>query len=186
MATFTPNSADVGPVTFGTGWAGGVICPFNNLYTVGELASQLESSGAKALVTHMACLPIALKAARKAGLSENRIILVGEKDPSGKIQHFSALKSTERGVQKAVIDPKEDLAFLVYSSGTTGLPKGVMLTHENMVANILQNDTMDGQKTNWRDDRNIGFLPMYHIYGEFIIPRSKRVGTLGKLFGNIS
>lgn len=170
IALFTPNSADIAVITFGTHWAGGVVCPLNNLYTVGELVSQLKSSQAKALVTHTVNLEIAREAALIVGLPLDRVLLVGEPDPKGRFQHFSSLLETSTAAQRVSINPKEDLAFLVFSSGTTGLPKGVMLTHENMVANIIQSTVMDDGMLDWKNDRTIGFLPMYHIYGELSVP----------------
>ncbi|KAK0362750.1 hypothetical protein LTR02_009437 [Friedmanniomyces endolithicus] len=165
LALFTPNSTDVAPVTFGTLWAGGVVCPFNNLYRVGELVSQLKSSQAKALVTHVACLQVAREAALLAGVSLDRVLLVGPRDSKEFFRHFSDVQPLTTDVRKVAINPKEDLAYLVYSSGTTGLPKGVMLTHENIVANMLEWATVDADQMHWSKDRTIGFLPMYHIYG---------------------
>ena len=167
MAIFSPNSADIAAIVAATLWAGGVVCPLNNLYTVGELSSLLRSSGAKALTTHVSCLDAACEAALIVGLPLNRIILVGEPDVKGKVKHFDELKEEREVVKKARVDSKEDLAFLVYSSGTTGLPKGVMLSHENIVANILQSLDAERDAMNWRDDSMISFLPMFHIYGEF-------------------
>ena len=167
MALFSPNSGDIGSITMGTLWAGGIVCPANNLYTVGELVSILKSSGAKALTTHLECLEVAREAALIAGLPLNRIILIGDPDPKGGIKHFLSLRESTKAVEKVLINPKEDLAFLVYSSGTTGLPKGVMLSHENIVANVLQNNSAEKQSTNWRNDSIISFLPMFHIYGKF-------------------
>ncbi|KAF2097347.1 4-coumarate-CoA ligase 2 [Rhizodiscina lignyota] len=165
LALFTPNSAEVAAVTFGTLWAGGVLCPLNNLYKVGELVSQLRSSQAKALVTNTACLEVARQAALIAGLPLDRVLLLGGSDSKGRFQHFSNLRSTSTGIERASINPGEDLAFLVYSSGTTGLPKGVMLTHRNMIANVIQSSATDHGMLDFRNDRNLGFLPMFHIYG---------------------
>jgi 4-coumarate--CoA ligase len=167
MALFSPNSADIGAIVSGTHWAGGIICPVNNLYTVGELASLLKSSGAKALTTHLTCLDIAREAALIVGLPLNRVILIGDPDPKGKTKHFSSLRDSTNIGGKVSINPKEDLSFLVYSSGTTGLPKGVMLSHENIVANILQQNTLETDTTTWQNDSMISFLPIFHIYGKF-------------------
>lgn len=167
MVLFSPNSADIAAITFGTLWAGGIVCPANNLYTVGELVSLLRSSGAKALTTHLACLEIAREAALIAGLPLDRIILIGDSDPKRKTKHFSSLRDSSEDVGKVSVNPQEDLAFLVYSSGTTGLPKGVMLSHENIVANVMQNNTPEvTTATNWKHDSIISFLPMFHIYGD--------------------
>ncbi|KAH6853049.1 putative amp-binding enzyme [Alternaria rosae] len=165
LAIMTPNDIDVAPATFGALLVGGVVCPLNFMYTVDELVSQLTSSKAKGLLTNVACLEVACKAASKFGLPLDRILLVGNNMPTNPVQHFSSLKSASDSIKRVEIDPKEDLAYLVYSSGTTGEPKGVMLTHENIVANSIQATTANGYKTNWKTDTGIGFLPMYHIYG---------------------
>src|SRR5919107_1012287 len=60
------------------------------------------------------------------------------------------------------IDPREDLVVLPYSSGTTGVCKGVMLTHRNLVANLAQ---IKGAGHDWRDERVVCVLPLFHIYG---------------------
>lgn len=171
LALFTPNIVEISTVVLGTLWAGGVVCPFNNLYTVLELSSLLKSSGAKGLVTHVSCLDVALQAAKKVGLSTERILVIGEKVSSGKVGHLQDLMKSGNGgrmVQtKTRLYPGEDMAFLVYSSGTTGLPKGVMLTHRNFVANMLQAEVVDQGSQNWKEDSMISFLPMFHIYGTY-------------------
>ncbi|KAK3362223.1 hypothetical protein B0T25DRAFT_442971 [Lasiosphaeria hispida] len=174
LALYTPNSVDTPIVTLGATWAGGVVSPANPLYTVDELAFQLKDSGAKALVTQAPFLKTALEAAARAGIPENRIILVGDRrDASGKFKHFCSIRSTSYTGRyaKTNISPKHDLAFLVYSSGTTGMPKGVCLTHYNMVANVLQMQYVEGSQ--WlpyggydgKGDKQLGVLPFFHIYG---------------------
>jgi long-subunit acyl-CoA synthetase (AMP-forming) len=86
------------------------------------LAHHLRDSGAKALFTQKHLLPNALKAAQEAGIGRERIVLIGE-ERDGLFGHASEMLVEKRG-ERTVLDPASDLAFLVYSSGTTGLPKG--------------------------------------------------------------
>lgn len=166
LATVSPNNIELVPATFGALHVGGVICPLNFMYTVDELVSQLKSSKTKGLITNLACLKVVREAASKVGLPLNRILLVGDADPRNTVSHFSSLRSTSGRTARIKINPKKDLAYLVYSSGTTGLPKGVMLTHANIVANTIQMVAAEGPDiTHWKGDRSLGFLPMYHIYG---------------------
>ncbi|PSR92110.1 hypothetical protein BD289DRAFT_364997 [Coniella lustricola] len=180
LAFYTPNDIDTPAVTCGVLWAGGIASPVNPLYTVDELTFQLTNAGAKALATHIDFLPKAREAAAKAGIPQERIILVGEQgDAQNRVKHWTAIRSSSMAVastndaihQQTNVHPKTDLAFLVYSSGTTGLPKGVRLSHYNVVANLLQNDQMDGAHLKSfggpgnSGDRMLGTLPFFHIYG---------------------
>jgi 4-coumarate--CoA ligase len=115
-------------------------------------------------------LPVATAAAKKSGVPQDRIILLGDdRDETSVFKHFSSLVklSTDR-FRRRKIKPDQDLAFLVYSSGTTGLPKGVMLSHRNIVANVLMiKAAIGGKNYSWDKDKLLGVLPFYHIYGEF-------------------
>jgi 4-coumarate--CoA ligase len=89
-------------------------------YTADELAFQLQDSGAKALVTQLAQLDIALEACKKVGIPRDRVILIGdEKDKKGVFKHFTSIRNisgTQR-YRRTKVNPAKDLAFLVYSSG---------------------------------------------------------------------
>ncbi|KAK3075698.1 hypothetical protein LTR53_000740 [Teratosphaeriaceae sp. CCFEE 6253] len=177
LGVYGPNSVDTPVITWGCHFAGGVISPANPGYTVDELAFQLQDSGARALVTQVPQLEIALQACAKVGIPSDQVIVMGEKDPSGRFKHWSSIRNISGATRyrRAKVDPANDLAFLVYSSGTTGKPKGVMLTHRNIVANTLQITSAESPLTSApregapEGDSVLAFLPFFHIYGLTVV-----------------
>ena len=96
LGLFTPNCIDFPPIVWGSHYAGGIVSPANPGYRVDELAFQLKDSGAKALVTQLPVLKVALEAAKRVGIPEDRIILMGdERDPENRIKHFSSVRNVE-------------------------------------------------------------------------------------------
>jgi len=156
FAIYSPNIPEYAIAFFGVASAGGVNTTINPTYTAKELRHQLLDSGATYLVT----IPQFLEAAREAitdtGVKE--IFVFGEAEGA---TPFAELMIAGEPPQ-IEINPKEDLVALPYSSGTTGLSKGVMLTHYNMVANLSQ---ILGVEATAETEVLMGILPFYHIYG---------------------
>ncbi|KAF2440917.1 4-coumarate-CoA ligase-like protein [Karstenula rhodostoma CBS 690.94] len=174
LALYTTNCIDTPAITWGCHWAGGVLSPANPAYTVDELAFQLKDAGAKAIVTQMAFIKNAQEAATKVGIPLDRVIVMGDqRDTSYKVKHFTSIIKTSGSARfrRTKAKPDQDLAFLVYSSGTTGHPKGVMLTHRNIVANTMMIKAGEGGNLNPKGgpsgdgDKILAFLPFFHIYG---------------------
>jgi acyl-CoA synthetase (AMP-forming)/AMP-acid ligase II len=134
----------------------------NPLYTAGELANQLQDARATYLFTVPTCVEKASQAARDSGVRETFVF-----GHAQGVTPFAALMEHADADPPAIaIDAREDLVALPYSSGTTGLPKGVMLTHHNLVANVLQTAC-----TVRLDDTDVmlGLMPFFHIYGMVVI-----------------
>jgi acyl-CoA synthetase (AMP-forming)/AMP-acid ligase II len=162
VAIYMPNLPEYAVVFHGVIRANATNTTANPLYTSHELAHQLTDSGAKVLFTIADFLDTAREAAEEVGLTD--IVVVGASE--GDEPTLAELIAEGEEPPELDIDPAEDLAALPYSSGTTGMPKGVMLTHRNLVANVLQT----GETIPVSDeDTSIGCLPFFHIYGMTVI-----------------
>lgn len=144
----------------------------NPAYTTEEVQHQLKETDAICLFTCKSLLPVAQPACKE--LSVKVIVIDGEASGCISIEEIYKLGSSAPDLPVFKLRPGENrqrLAFLSFSSGTTGKPKGVMISHFNVIANTLQNAAFYGRNKSARLENAIalGLLPFYHIYGLVVI-----------------
>ncbi|KAJ5109571.1 hypothetical protein N7532_002216 [Penicillium argentinense] len=171
VALFSPNSVWYPIAMFATNridYEGGVISGASPAYNVEEMTYALKTAQAKVLMTATSSLPVAVPAAQNAGISKDRIILL-----EGQAEGFSTIKDLLRLGREAGTNQvapfripvgktnKDVCGFLSFSSGTTGLPKAVMIAHSNVIAQSLQ----VAQITSEDHTKVLAVLPLFHITG---------------------
>jgi acyl-CoA synthetase (AMP-forming)/AMP-acid ligase II len=159
VAILLPNLPEYPVVFLGTALAGAASTTLNPAYTGNEIGAQLADCGACAVVT----VPGLVDKAQAAAPGEVRLIVVGEA-AEGAVS-LAGLLGTAAAPPPVQIAPEADLAALPYSSGTTGLPKGVMLTHRNLVANAVQCDPFFVGT----GDVVLAVSPFFHIMGMTVV-----------------
>jgi acyl-CoA synthetase (AMP-forming)/AMP-acid ligase II len=164
FAIYSPNIPEYAVAFHAVAMLGGINTTTNPLYTVEELAYQLNDSGARFLVTVEPFLENARAAAGQSGVEE--IYVFGEGEGA---TPFASLLDNDGRPPEVPIDTRKDLVVLPYSSGTTGLPKGVMLSHFNLVANMCQLVGFADLTAASEQDTLVGVLPFFHIYGMLVI-----------------
>ncbi|KAL2858478.1 hypothetical protein BJY01DRAFT_256657 [Aspergillus pseudoustus] len=182
---YTPNHIFV-PVAYqGIVGSGRIFCGANPAYTRFEVEHQLRDTGASVILVHPSLVTTAVRAAESVGLSRERIFLFSDADDELRCEEFPDVLDWKRmvGSEEDGTNWKWDelpddtavsaIATVNYSSGTTGLPKGVCASHYNLVANAEQTIFMRDQglphalvPASRPDERWVGFLPLYHAYGQ--------------------
>ncbi|HEC10691.1 MAG TPA: 4-coumarate--CoA ligase family protein [Acidimicrobiales bacterium] len=157
LAIMAPNIPEYAIVFHGVARAGGTVTTINPTYTAGEVRHQLQDAGATRLVTVPAFLDTAREAIEGTDVSE--IYVIGEAEGVPSLTDLYG----EPVAEPVPVEQAEHVVVLPYSSGTTGLPKGVMLTHRNLVANIAQCEPILSYGT--EDEVALAVLPFFHIYG---------------------
>ena len=162
VALHAPNGPGFGIAFHGVLRAGAAVTTMPVLATAEDIAKQLKASGAVALIADPAVGANALAGAETAGLAPERVILLHESElDDGRHPVLSALIAEGAPAPELTLDPATHVAALPYSSGTTGRPKGVRLSHRNLVANLAQVEDHLVR----RDDVVMAVLPFFHIYG---------------------
>jgi 4-coumarate--CoA ligase len=156
VGLMAPNLPEYAVVFHGVAVAGGAVTTINPTYGVGEVRHQLQDAGATMLVTVPVFAETALAAVDGTDVSE--VIVIGDA-PAGTTSLADVFGDP---IEQVAVDLATHTVVLPYSSGTTGLPKGVMLTHRNLVANIEQCI----HAIRYTDDEvALAALPFFHIYG---------------------
>jgi len=163
VALHSPNSPSFVAVFHGALRAGATVTTVNSLYTGEEIGRQLRDSGTVRAITASPLLPAMAAGAAAAGLGADRIVVLDGADGH---ESLADLLAEDRPAPAVAFDPATHLAVLPYSSGTTGLAKGVMLTHRNLVANVAQSLRLIVLTP---DDVVAAVLPFFHIYGMTVL-----------------
>ncbi|KAL0397183.1 UNVERIFIED_CONTAM: 4-coumarate--CoA ligase [Sesamum calycinum] len=169
-----PNSPEFVFAFIGASYIGAVSTTANPFFTPAEIAKQAKASNAKLIITQ-ACYVEKVRDYER----ENGVKVVCVDTPRrGFALEFSQLTSADEKEMPAVEIKPDDTVALPYSSGTTGLPKGVMLTHKGLVTSVAQH--VDGENPNLyihSEDVVLCLLPLFHIYSLSVLLCGLRVGA---------
>lgn len=191
IGLFLPNVPHYIAAYYGALAAGATVVNFSPLYTVDELAHQVADSGTTILLTVSAAalLPTAIKVLNNSNLNELIVGSIAEALPKAKswayrmfkrreiaalpadkrISTYADLTANKGDYNAQPCTPEKDIAQLQYTGGTTGVPKGAMLSHQNITANARQINMLDPHSRSNRpdqplDDRILGVLPFFHVF----------------------
>jgi long-chain acyl-CoA synthetase len=164
VALYGPNSIQWEISFYGLEKAGAILIPMNPLFKETEVKYEANDSGVEMIIVSQPEYPIVTAIKNKTNIKNVIVIESKEKPeiPEGTIGWSELIENTKPDPPEYKFNVKEDLAALMYTSGTTGLPKGTMLTHYNIVSNVIQFSQIFELS---EVDIAMTVLPLYHIYG---------------------
>lgn len=167
VALMLPNCPQYVISYYGILMAGGIVTQINPMLVGRELTHILKDSGAETIVVYEPLIPALQQIDEEAPMKHTIAVNFPEQAKDGEsIVSFESFMAQATGkVVEPDIDPAEDVAVLQYTGGTTGLSKGAMLTHRNLVANIVQTFTYFESEFNVGEDRVLSVIPLFHVYG---------------------
>ena len=166
VGLLAPNSTAFAIAFHGILRAGATATTINVLFTAKDIVKQLTDSKATMLITVSPLLPQAKEAAAAVGMSDDRVGGARRRRAATATPARTTCSAPGLAAPEVSFDPATHLAVLPYSSGTTGNPKGVMLTHRNLVANVAQTRPVQDVQP---DDVVIAIMPFFHIYGMTVL-----------------
>lgn len=155
---------------------GAIVTNINPTYTLREVDLVAQDAGLKLIITLDALAPLALGVKPNSNIENIITTSIAEyagqgatSPPEGAISFLGLIQAVDEAEHPAVeIDPQEDIAVLQYTGGTTGVPKGAMLTHRNLFANAIQTAVWAEGVTQRGDERYLLVIPYFHIYGQTV------------------
>lgn len=161
VALYCINSTEFALCYAGIIKAGAIVVPVNLLYSPEEVDYVLRDAGVAAVIYHEMFLP-AVSVVKERLDQQCRFIQIGSQPDSEAVLSFADLLSLDSVPEPVELDPEEELAAILYTSGTTGFPKGAMLTHHNLLSNTRS--VVDAMKLTPGQDRLLVVLPMFHSF----------------------
>ncbi|KAJ8323780.1 hypothetical protein QVD99_007061 [Batrachochytrium dendrobatidis] len=163
IAVMSSNNLDYSSVLFGSLLAGACVTTINPSYVSEEVLFQLQDSKASVFIMDETCLKSSKDAL--SGISPDRMFVLSDNTVEGVSSFRCLLSDTEVALPSFTAEELScSPAYLAYSSGTTGQSKGVILTHRNIIANVLQiHETLVVARTG-ADEVWLGLLPFFHVY----------------------
>ncbi|SEP60408.1 long-chain acyl-CoA synthetase [Virgibacillus subterraneus] len=167
VAVMLPNCPHYVISYYGTLQAGGTVTQVNPMLVGKELEHILTDSGAETIVIYEPLLPVLNQIIDNTSVKHViKVNLEGRDTEDSMAVGFTAfLKQAKRPPEPVEIDPKEDVAVLQYTGGTTGRSKGVMLTHRNILTNTLQVYEYFKDEIQTGKDRYLTVIPLFHVFG---------------------
>ena len=167
VGILAPNCAEYVIAFYGTIKAGAVVTTINSGYREREIAHQISDSDCEILILHGSLQKLFLDTTTLLKSPVKTVVI--EPDEGDSISFWDLITNGGEEVSEIPITPETDLAALPYSSGTTGLTKGVMLSHFNLVSNVQQLLGLTGLAKIVETDIVLVHLPLFHIYGMNIL-----------------